>query len=249
VLLRITTKSSNTFLKNSTDYVSLKLLKDKGIYIVPVLDDKKRIARLIDLNEVKALLPVDVMIMAGGKGERMLPLTRHTPKPLLHVGKKPIIQYAVDRLEKFGVERIHISLRHFGDQIEEYFKKKSPALEVVFVKEKDPLGTAGALGLVKKFNYDYVLLTNSDILTNVDYEEFYLKAVETKADVAVASIPYSISVPYAIFELKKEEEILNLVEKPTYTYYANAGIYLIKTELLKHLPKNQRIDITDLFLH
>ncbi len=234
---------------DSKKYVSLKEMKALGVKIIPVLDKNKKITRLLDLSEVKALLPVDVVIMAGGKGERLLPLTKETPKSLLPIGKKSIIQYTVDRLAKFGVEHMHVALGHFADKMISYFeKKKTDHVSIHYLQEKHPLGTAGALGLVKKFRYDYVLLTNSDILTNIDYEDFFLKAIKAKADVAVASIPYDINVPYAIFELKKDDEILNLVEKPTYTYYANAGIYLIKTDLIKFLPRNVRIDITDFIL-
>ena len=184
--------------------------------------------------------------MAGGKGQRLLPLTEHTPKPLLKVGSKPIIEHNLDRLALFGIDDIWISINYLGEQIESYFGDGSAKnVHISYVRENKPLGTIGAVSKIQDFKHEFVLITNSDLLTNLDYEHFFLDFLAQSADMAVVTIPYKVNIPYAVLETE-EGRVLNFKEKPTYTYYVNGGVYLVKRELFDYLPKNDYFNATDL---
>jgi len=216
------------------------------IKIIPVIDDQNRIINILNLNEYKEIIPVDAVIMAGGKGERLLPLTRELPKPLLKVGNKPIIEYNIDRLIQFGVQYIHISVNYLGDKIVDYFNDGSPkGISVKYIREDKPLGTIGSIGLADEFMHDVILLMNSDLLTNIDFGDMYDEFVKSGADMAVATVPHHVDLPYAILELE-ENVVSSLREKPRYTYFANAGIYLFKKDLLDYLPTGEFYNATDL---
>lgn len=221
-------------------------MRNNHILIFPVLDAQRRIINVVNLREQKSYLPVDAMIMAGGRGERLKPLTDDTPKPLLKVGDKPIIENNIDRLNAFGVDDIWISLRYLGDQLVDYFQDgREKSMRIKYIREEEALGTAGALGLVDGFIHDDVLLMNSDLLTNLDFEDFYLFHKEQNADISVVCIPYRVNIPYAIMETE-QSRVVGFKEKPTMTYFSNGGIYLIKRELLDLIPKKTSFNATDL---
>lgn len=224
----------------------IKDLKKKEIFILPVLNQNKELVDIYDLNDFKSMLPMEAVLMAGGEGKRLLPLTESTPKPLLKVGEKPIISYNIDRLKSFGVKRFHFTLNYLGNQIEDFVNSHAEEkFESNFIYEETKLGTAGALALIHDFEEDTILVMNSDLLTTIDYEAFYLFFIEQKADMAVASVPYTVKIPYAIMEVEKNK-VSSFKEKPIFNYYSNAGIYLIKKEVLKLIPENQFFDATDL---
>jgi len=221
-------------------------LREKGFKVLPVIDSMGVVVNVINFRYIKSYLPVDAVIMAGGRGERLKPLTDTTPKPLLIVGDKPIIKHNIDRLISFGVDDFWISVRYLSEQIEDYIKDGSDlGVRIKYINEETALGTIGSVSLIPTFEHDYVLITNSDILTNLDYEKFFLDFVDSDADFAVATIPYNVNVPYAILETN-DNLIQSFREKPTYTYFANAGIYLIKKELCSKIPKDQFYNATDL---
>lgn len=215
--------------------------------ILPVLaEHSNQIVNVINFRVINSYLPIDAVVMAGGKGTRLMPLTANQPKPLLKVGEKPILQHNMDRLAYFGIDDFWISINYLGNQIKDYFgdgKLKNIAID--YIEETTPLGTIGAVAQVTNFKHDTVLITNSDLLTSVDYEAFYLDFVSNNADMSVLSIPYKVVVPYAIFE-NNNREVTAFKEKPTYTYYANGGIYLVKKEILNLIPKNTFFNATDL---
>ncbi len=221
-------------------------LRDKFFTIFPVVDAEMKIINVVNFRHQKSYLPVDALIMAGGRGERLKPLTDKTPKPLLKVGDKPIIEHNIDRLNTFGIDDIWISVRYLGEQLVDYFKDGSEkALRINYVWEEDALGTAGALALVDDFIHDHVLMMNSDLLTNIDFEDLFLFFEEHEADLAVACIPYQVNVPYAVMETNGKK-VTGFKEKPTYTHYSNAGIYLMKKEVINKVPKNETFNATDL---
>lgn len=221
-------------------------LREKFFTVFPVVNAQMKIINVVNFRHQKSYLPVDALIMAGGRGERLKPLTDTTPKPLLKVGEKPIIEHNIDRLITYGIDDVWISLRYLGQQLVDYFKDGSEkALRINYVWEENALGTAGALALVEGFIHDYVLMMNSDLLTNIDFEDLYLFFEEQEADFVVACIPYQVNVPYAVMETQ-DKVVTGFKEKPTYTHYSNAGIYLMKKEVVKLVPKNQAYNATDL---
>jgi NDP-sugar pyrophosphorylase family protein len=185
------------------------------------------------------------VLMAGGKGERLRPLTEKTPKPLLKVGEKAIIDYNVESLISYGVENINITVNHLREQIETHYENPIEGIKVNCVREPKYLGTIGSVRFVESLQNDTVLVMNSDLFTNINYEDFYLHFLKNDADMSVAAIPYSFAIPYGIFELNGRN-ILGITEKPINNYYANAGIYLIKRSLLDLIPNETFFNATDL---
>lgn len=229
--------------KNDPDrYSKYNKARELGIEYLPILNDDKSVLDILNISESKALLPLEAVIMAGGLGSRLLPLTEKTPKPLLEVGGKPIIQHNVDRLKSYGIYDFNITVRYLGEQIESHFENDE---HVKIVTEKEPLGTIGAVQLIDGFNQDYVLIMNSDLLTNIDYEDMFKDFIAKGADMAVATVPYDVSIPYAVLEIDDDRKVNAFKEKPTYTYYSNAGIYLLKKELLSLINKGGKFDATD----
>lgn len=232
--------------KDKYDLKSVIELREKYFVVLPVVDSNKRVVNVINFRHQSSYLPVDALIMAGGRGERLKPLTDHIPKPLLKVGDKPILELNIDRLFKFGVDDIWVSIKYLGDQIKDYFKDGSnKGIHIQYVNEDKPLGTAGALAIVENFLHDYILLMNSDLLTNINLEDFFLFFEENEADLAVACIPYQVNIPYAVMETIGHT-VIGLKEKPTFTHYSNAGIYLLKKEIIKKIPVNEFYNATDL---
>ena len=206
----------------------------------------KKITRVIDLEITKSILPLECMIMAGGRGKRLSPLTDKIPKPMLLLGGKPIIEHNIDRLISFGIKKIYISLRYLGEKIQNYFGDgSSKGIQIIYIWEDKPLGTAGALSLVNEFETEHILLLNSDLFTNVNFEDMYLKLINENADMVVASKEYKVDIPFAVFDCEGEQ-VSSFKEKPTYLYHSNAGIYIFKKELISKIPKNSNFDITDL---
>jgi dTDP-glucose pyrophosphorylase len=220
--------------------------KEQGVRLLPVVDAQTKIRRLINFTSQSTVLPIDVLIMAGGEGQRLRPLTETTPKPLLKVGSKPIIEHCIDRLITFGVNNFHISIKYLGEQMISYFGDGSTKnVNIKYIKEEQKLGTAGALALVEGFRSDSILLMNSDLLTNIDFEDIYRNFKKSGSDLMVACIPYKVDVPYAILEMENDR-VISLKEKPSYTYYSNAGIYIMKREVVDVIPKNEHFNATEL---
>ncbi len=231
--------------ENETDIELLHECRRLGVELLPVVDSDMHIVDIVNLLEQKSMLPVDAVLMAGGKGVRLRPLTETTPKPLLPVGGKPIIDYNIQSLMENGVKHISVTVNYLHEQLEEHFAEPMNGVKIDCISEPQFLGTMGATQFVPKFYNDVVLVMNSDLFTNIDYEGFYLHFKEHDADMSVAAVPYSVSVPYGIFELDGRN-IKGVREKPVYNYFANAGIYLIKRELLESMPKNTFYNATDL---
>lgn len=214
--------------------------------VVPVVDERHKVVNVINFRKIRSYLPIDAVIMAGGRGQRLQPLTDSTPKPLLKVGNKPIMEHNLDRLALFGIDDFWVSVKYLGEQVEGYFGKgEDKNVKIEYVWENEPLGTIGAVSKIMNFEHDYILVTNSDLLTNIDYEQFFLEFIKQDADLAVLTIPYQVNIPYAVLETTNGA-VKSFKEKPTYTYYSNGGIYLIKKEMLKYIPKDTFFNATDL---
>lgn len=223
----------------------IKEFRKADIELIPVLDNG-RVIKILDLERVRSVIPAAALIMAGGKGERLKPFTESVPKPMLKIGTKPILEHNIDRLIAYGINQIYISVNYLRESIMNYFGDGSAkGVKIFYVEENDPLGTLGALSLLNDLPHSDILVMNSDILTNIDFEDFYLFYKEKNASVAVASIPYTINIPYAVLETA-DCEINSFKEKPTYTYYSNGGIYFIKASLKNRFKPGEFYNATDL---
>lgn len=229
------------------DQEKLASLRKNNFKIIPILNRSNEVVDILNFKTRKTLLPIDAVLMAGGEGKRLRPLTEHTPKPLLKVGDKPIIEYNIDRLASVGVKNVYLSINYLGEQLEECFQDgTSKNLNIQYIKEDKPMGTIGSVLLVDEYEHDELLVMNSDLLTNIDFADFYKSFKESDADMAVAATSYSVDIPYAVLETDDNQRVKSLKEKPKYTYFSNAGIYLMKKSLLNMIPQGVFFDITDL---
>lgn len=235
-----------TFIRDANfDVRYIKELNRKGRRMLPVLDVDGHLCDIKDMSVLKSIIPIDAVLMAGGKGERLRPLTEKTPKPLLKVGDKCIIDHNIDRLIRYGIKHINVTVNYLAEQIEEHYDEPLDGIKVHTVREPKFLGTIGSIKFVESFHNDVVLVMNSDLFTNIDYEDFYLHFEEHDADMSVAAVPYNVSIPYGILDLDGRN-IKGLLEKPKYNYYANAGIYLIRKSALQEVPDDKFFNATDL---
>lgn len=227
------------------DVAHLKAFRDRRIMFVPVLDEQKRVVDVVNMTKYKSKLPIDAVLMAGGKGERLRPLTEKTPKPLLKVGGKCIIDHNVDRLISYGVEHVNVTVNYLGEQLEEHFATPRDGVQVRTFREPKFLGTIGSIKFVDTFYNDTILVMNSDLFTNIDYEDFFLYFQQNDAEMSVAAVPYNVSIELGILDLDGRN-VKGLLEKPKFIYYANAGIYLIKKRALAEIPEDTFFHATHL---
>jgi len=234
-------------IQNKYTFEELEL--SKKYKIVPIVDEDSRIVDVINFRLQRTILPLDVVIMAGGKGQRLMPLTSNTPKPLLKIKDKPIVEYNIDRLISFGIKSITLSVNYLAEQIINYFGNGNlKGINIDYIREVKPLGTIGSILLKNNFSFNDVLVMNSDLLTNIDFADFYRKFKEANADIAVATVSYIVKVPYGVFETTRDNVVVSLKEKPSFTYFSNAGIYLMKREVLSMIPYDNYFDTTDLMI-
>jgi len=240
-------KKDFKYLLNYSDYKKFDEFKRNNLKIIPLVSKNFKLIELINLTKIDALLPVDAVIMAGGKGIRLKPYTNDTPKPMLELAGRPILAHNIDRLIRFGVKNFYISVNHLKEQIIEYVEKnyKYTNIKIHFVRENEPLGTIGSMSLVEKFEHKDILVMNADVLTNIDFYDFFINYKDHNDSMSVATFNIRINIPYGILDTT-DKKINSLIEKPSFTYYSNAGIYLLKKDILKYIPQNEHYDSTDL---
>jgi dTDP-glucose pyrophosphorylase/CBS domain-containing protein len=214
---------------------------------LPILDHKHRVVDLITLDDLlpKAGLPLQAVIMAGGFGKRLRPLTDETPKPMLPVGDRPLMQLIIDQLRVAGVSNVFVTTHYQPEKIKRYFGSgKDFGVNIEYVSEDKPLGTAGALGLLKAL-FKPLLVINGDILTRMDIRGMLDYHNKQGADFTVAVYPYEQRIPFGVLDC--DNGVVKAIrEKPVLTMLVNAGVYLLAPSVHKFIPSNQRFDMTDL---
>ena len=233
----------------SSDDLSLKLAegRKKHIELLPVIENGK-VKEIIDLRVIRAYLPLEAVMMAGGRGERLRPLTDNLPKPLLPVAGKPIIDYNVEELRSYGIKKIYVTVNYLGDMIRKHFNEKEGSDDVECVTEPKRLGTFGSLAYINGISTEDIIVMNSDLLSKIDFEAMFIKHKKSGADFTIAAVPYSVSVPFAIMRTEGNW-IKSLEEKPTYNYFANGGVYIMKSELISKIKKGEYLDAPDFIMN
>lgn len=240
-------KSFTFFTKNGDDFNAFEKCKKNSIRFVPVLSEDKKILDIIDTSLLNAMIPAKAVLMAGGKGERLKPFTDKIPKPLLKVGTRAIIDYNILNLKNCGITNFNFTVKHMADQITSHIRSVFPEISSPnFIHEEEPRGTAGSLSEINANDSNYIILMNSDLLTNINFSDMYKKLIDSDADLVMATVPYYVDVPYAVINVDESDKINGLSEKPRYTYYSNAGIYIFKKSVLDFIPKTGKYDATDL---
>ncbi len=188
-----------------------------------------------------------VILMAGGKGTRLEPLTLETPKPLLMIKEKPIMHRIIDSLVSYGLVDIYISVLYKADHIVNYFKNgEGFNSKISYLKESKPLGTAGCLKLFEKYmNSEPVIVINGDVLTSINFDRLLDFHNKSNKSITVCSAKYEIPLEYGTLNIK-DGNLVSLEEKPVKEYFINAGIYIINPNVIRDLKANGRFDMTDL---
>ena len=225
----------------------IRLMNERSLRHIPLLDRQGRavdIALLSDLVK-QYELPVTAVVMAGGYGTRLRPLTKKLPKPMLPVGREPVLEFIVKRLRRAGIRRINISTHYKAEKITKHFGNGNAFdVDLRYINENRPLGTAGALSLIE-LPKKPILVINGDVLTNVNLHAMLDFHREHKAEMTVAVQKYDVQVSYGVVETE-DFFVRRLTEKPKFTYFLNAGIYLLEPSVIRLVPKGQRFDMTDL---
>ncbi len=216
---------------------------------IPILDDDKYIVDLFVLDEElsKKQYENTVVLMVGGLGTRLRPLTENTPKPMLEVGGKPILQTIVEGFSKYGFSNFIMCLGYKSNVIQDYFQDgKEFGVNIEYVVEDKRMGTAGALTLLQHKIDKPFFVMNGDILTSINYEQLldFHKSNHSKATMCVRE--YDIEVPYGVVSLNNEN-ITSIEEKPIHSFFVNTGIYLLELECIDLIPKNEFYDMPSLF--
>lgn len=225
----------------------LDLLTTHKILHLPLLDAGQRVVGLVALDEFipDQMLPLQAVVMAGGEGIRLRPLTDDLPKPMLRVGERPLLEIIIEHLRDTGIKRVNVTTHHRPEKISEHFGDgRDFGVEIAYVPEDRPLGTAGGLGLMEA-PQETLLVINGDILTQVDFRAMLAYHREQGADLTVAVSQYGLQVPYGVVECEGAR-VRRVTEKPALRFFVNAGIYLLEPLVHRFIPCGQRFDMTDL---
>ncbi|HWR34498.1 MAG TPA: nucleotidyltransferase family protein [Clostridia bacterium] len=224
----------------------IRLMRSHRIRQVPLLDDAGHVVSLAVLDSLlhEAELPPQAVVMAGGYGNRLMPLTSELPKPLLPVGDKPLLERVIEQLRQAGIRKVNVSTHYQSEKIAEHFGNgEAFGVDLQYVTEDRPLGTAGGLSLLQ--GDDPLLVVNGDILTKLDFRSLVSFHHEQHADMTVAVREFSFDVPYGVVECDSAR-ITRVSEKPKVKLFINAGIYLLSPQVRKYIPNGERFDMTQL---
>ena len=228
---------------------AVRLMNKNNIRRIPVLDEIGRVVNLItdeDFNEFSQKKNPMVVIMAGGLGSRLRPLTEKTPKPMLKLGQKPMLEMVLDNCIRVGLKNFYFAVNHLKDQIIEYFGDGSKwGVEIKYLQEEIPLGTAGALKLLNLKDKTPILVLNGDVLTNLNIENLINFHYKYKSIATICVREHAEKLAYGVVNLKNEK-VMSIEEKPTFRNFVNAGIYLIEPNLLDFIEVGYPIDMPDL---
>lgn len=233
------------------DIMQIRRCRDCGIRLLPRLKADGTLAGILDLTSRTTILPLSAILMAGGKGERLRPMTLTTPKPLLQIDGKAIIDYNIEALARCGITDIWVTTCYMAEQLSRHFSSPVSGIQVKCVEEQSPLGTIGSAALAGIPDKGFTIVMNSDLLTSISFEDMYIHHLDSGADITIAAIPYQVSVPYAILTTADSDNrrVTGIEEKPSYSFFANAGIYIFPNTMLRNLPTDCRTDATDLIEH
>ncbi|MDD2384942.1 MAG: nucleotidyltransferase family protein [Sulfurospirillaceae bacterium] len=227
----------------------LKIALVKKLHQIPIIDDSGKILGIQELEElIKPKYKTNqVVLMVGGLGTRLRPLTDKTPKPMLKVGNKPILQTIVEKFAEYGYINITMCVNYKSHIIQDYFGDGSEfGVNIEYVFEGQRMGTAGALSLLKEKPTESFFVMNGDLLTNVNFEHLHDFHLSNNSMGTMCVREYDFQVPYGVVNIN-DSKILSIEEKPTQKFFVSAGIYMLSPEVLEYIPQNQFYDMPTLF--
>ena len=237
--------NNNPFLLNKNKKVLKKnILKFKyGIKV----DDKKKFLDIIDLNLALYNHQTAAVIMAGGFGERLLPLTKTLPKPLIEINKKTVISKIIEDLNKAQIQNIYVTLHYMNKKILDEIEKirVSPFLNIKHIYEKKPLGTAGSLSYLKNSNFQNFIVCNSDIVSDFDFKKMLKSHQKKRSDFTILTKKYEYQIPYGVVNIKKNR-VTNIIEKPLINFNTAIGFYIINKNIILKMKNKKKLDMPEL---
>ena len=254
VVVRVMNPSPMTAQEGVSSGYLMDLMRKRNVMAIPLVDREghfQRLVHLIDLEKEENACPTSAgfdfaVIMAGGEGTRLRPLTQNIPKPMVDIGGVPLLERQINNLAKAGLKRIYISVNYLSHVIESHFGDGANfGIEICYLREREKLGTAGALSLLPEQPKGPIVVINGDILTTSDFESLYSFHKMHGALVTVAAIDYKVSIPYGVI---RSEGIYatELVEKPSQRFLCNAGMYAISPEVMGLLNGVGYLNMTDI---
>lgn len=227
----------------------LEIALEKKIYQIPIVDNN---GKLVGIEEVDELLKPKhknnkVVLMVGGLGTRLRPLTDKTPKPMLKVGDKPILETIILNFKKYGFTEIILSVSYKAEIIENYFGDGSNfGVNIKYVREEKRMGTAGALSLIRDKLSEPFFVMNGDLLTNINFEHMMDYHIQNHAIATMGVREYDFQVPYGVVNVDGIN-IKSIEEKPVHNFYVSGGVYVLSADSLKYIPQNKYFDMPTLF--
>jgi dTDP-glucose pyrophosphorylase len=231
-----------------------QMMFDFRMELCPVVNEHNQIVNvyfwedIFQENEAQpaSYFQLPVVIMAGGKGSRLKPLTNVLPKPLIPIGEKSILENIFSRFNRYGCDQFYVSVNYKADLIEYYIKSQQVPFQVEFFREDKPLGTAGSLSLLKgKINTTF-FVSNCDILVEQDYSDILDYHTENRNEITIVAVMKHLSIPYGTIETTVNGQLVKLTEKPDFSFKINSGMYIVEPHILNEVPDNEYIDITQL---
>lgn len=233
---------------NDTKERILELANEKKLHQIPIISNGK----LVGIQDIREFLapqskPNKVILMVGGLGTRLRPLTNDIPKPMLDVGNKPILHTIVENFAKYGYKDIIMCVNYKSEMIKEYFGDGSSfGVKIEYILEEKRMGTAGALSLLKERPKDDFFVMNGDLLTNVNFEYLHEYHKDSNALASICIRKYEMQVPYGVVNVRANK-VTSIEEKPTQSFFVSAGIYMFSPIVLDFIPKNTFYDMPTLF--
>lgn len=238
------------------DYVNddaRRLMLDKTIEVIPVLDERRRIVDVLFWKDIfgkdtffHKKIDTPVVIMAGGKGERLGPFTKIFPKSLIPLGDKPIIKMIIDKFRQYGVDSFYITLNYKGEMIKIYLEGIEKDYKVEYIQEKEFLGTAGSLKLLPSCMKETFIVSNSDIIVDADYRDLLNFHSKNNNILTIIGSIQHYRVPYGIIHFEKQGRMKEIQEKPEFDFTINTGVYILSKKCLDFIPDKGCFDMTDL---
>jgi dTDP-glucose pyrophosphorylase len=227
----------------------IKIMKEEVIHQLPIVDENGHVIGLEILNDLLEVKSIDnwVVLMAGGLGTRLSPLTDECPKPMVKVGGKPVLETILDGFKEQGFKHFYLAVNHLKSQITEYFGDGSARGVVInYLHENKKMGTAGALSLLDNKPNQPIIVMNGDLLTKVNYRHLLEYHCNHQAMATMCVREYAMQIPYGVVKINNQS-IIEIDEKPLQKFFVNAGIYVLDPDVLKLIPQNDRYDMTILF--
>ena len=223
------------------------ILNRKSINCIPLLNNRNEIVDIYTLKkkEITSRIDHEMLIMAGGKGLRLRPLTNKTPKPLLLVNKRPIIERIILIAKKQGILKFYVSINYLGHKIKNFLGDgKKYGVKIKYLEEKKPLGTAGAIKLINNFKRSLVV-SNADIISSINLKEMIKYHTKNKSFITIAAKVFNEKNNYGRL-IPKGNKLQKIIEKPVNSFLINAGIYVLDPKIKRYLNEDSYLDMTDL---